>query len=91
MKHKQFTASYRAVYNRDLRQRTTARLMEGEAPLSVPTSRVRNLRIREGISPQDARELARPPSYTGTKRAAKNGCTVRDIVAATPWDKNRYE
>ena len=91
MKHKQFTASYRAQHNRDLRKRTTARLMDGDAPLGVPVSKVRNLRIREGISLHDARVLARPPSHTGTKQFAKNGCTVREIVSATPWHKGRYK
>ena len=44
-----------------------------------------------GVSLHDVRELMRPPSHIASKAMAKNGCTVRDIVKATPWDKGRYE
>lgn len=82
-------ADYRTTRS-DLRRRTTARLAAENAPKGVRISSLRAAGRSEGISLQEARELARPPLHTSTKQFSANGCTVREIVRATPWDRNRY-
>lgn len=88
-KHRGFTAAFKAEFstNRSLTERKRYSLGHGGQPKRVPARTANGTR---GISDHDAAILKAPPSWTNTKRKAKNGETIGDAMSAASWRGTRH-
>lgn len=92
-KYKFNTAQFYANNSNSIHdRRRKAKIASTEhAPRNVRISQRQARGTVQGVSLHDVRVLMRPDLNTSTKRAAKNGLTVREVVNACPWDRGRYE
>jgi len=93
MKHKAHTAQFRAGNSTTIANRRAKVYLASteHAPTNVRISQRQAKGYTSGVSLRDVRHLMQPAPHTSTKQFATNGIGVREIIAAAPWSKGRYE